>query len=385
MHRRSSNRRQIKMIGRAIKNIEGKGNFSTSLLSGRLLASDQSCRKVSQILSNIASSNQSQDAIPILASAHSNLDLAFLRGSSAELGVNPIKSVDPNVDVDCVIARCMYAGKWREEYCVLYTNDQHIAFYGPLAKKPSLAVSFDEILSASIIEENPSCPLPGYHLLSINTTWKCQYLAFLDVKSRDNFLGRLNNALFHTMGNSHHSSTQKVAQEFESYRMSLETSLTGAKGKWCAVSIHGKKAKKQQRRVLNSRRMPFDIISILEEENGKNTQEKVALYVEGLLRMALSFSPDTLDAADSRFIAFLDETSRLRTMPLQEVDLTSKEAFCIFVNLYHCLLQHALLLAVDGIPNKVSHTPYHILSLSFLLIANKCCLLIIPLAFGTAL
>ena len=111
MHRRSSNRRQIKMIGRAIKNIEGKGNFSTSLLSGQLLASDQSCRKVSQILSIV-----SQDAIPILASAHSNLDLAFLRGSSAELGVNPIKSVDQKVDVDCIIARCMYAGKWREEY-----------------------------------------------------------------------------------------------------------------------------------------------------------------------------------------------------------------------------------------------------------------------------
>ena len=77
------------------------------------------------------------------------------------------------------------------------------------------------------------------------------------------------------------------------------------------------------------------------------------MYVETLLRMALSFAPDTLDALESRFIEFLDQTCRLRTLPLQDIDFSSKEAFCIFVNLYHLLLQHSLLLAVDGLPNMV--------------------------------
>merc|ERR1712238_439493 len=40
------------------------------------------------------------------------------------------------------------------------------------------------------------------------------------------------------------------------------------------------------------------------------------------------------------------------------VDTTSKEAFCIYVNLYHCLLQHSLLLAVDGLPTKSSVTHF---------------------------
>ncbi len=117
----------------------------------------------------------------------------------------------------------------------------------------------------------------------------------------------------------------------------------------------GKKSKhKKQRRVLNGRRMGFDVVPLTSSNNdGKDIQDEVATFVENLLRLALSFSPDTLDASDSRFIEFLDQTCRLRTLPLQKLDLLSRESFCIFVNLYHCLLQHSLLLAVDGLPNKV--------------------------------
>jgi len=148
------------------------------------------------------------------------------------------------------------------------------------------------------------------------------------------------------MGNESHS--RKKTKEFESFRMSLETSLTGSVGKWRAVTTGSKgKDKKKQRRVLNGRKMSFDTVPIYNKETdgGASAQEKIALYVEKLLRMALSFSPDTFErATDSQFIEFLDECSRLRTMSLHDIDFTSKEAFCIFVNLYHCLLQHSLLL-----------------------------------------
>lgn len=100
--------------------------------------------------------------------------------------------------------------------------------------------------------------------------------------------------------------------------------------------------------------MAFDLAPIASEADKKTgIHEQVASYVENLLRMALGFSPDTLDATDPVFSQFLDETARMRTLPLHEIDLSSREAFCIFVNLYHCLLQHSLLLAVDGLPNKV--------------------------------
>jgi hypothetical protein len=308
---------------------------------------------VSQILLDISNTPSSQWVILQLAGTNSTQDLSFLRGSSAELGVKPLKQVDPVSDISCVIARCIYDGRWREELCVLYTKDRHLAFYAPLAKKPSLAVSFEEITSARVVcEEHRTTPLPGLYTLAIDTAWKCHYLTFLEVTGREYFLKNLNDALFHAVNeetNPRHS--RKVAPEFESYRMSLETSLTGTVGKWRAVSTGKKSNHKKQRWVLNNRRMAFDLVSIMNEGD---TQEKVASYVENLLKLALSFSPDTLNASESRFVEFLDEASRLRTLPLDEIDLSSKEALCIFVNLYHCLLQHSLLLAVDGLPNKVS-------------------------------
>jgi hypothetical protein len=306
---------------------------------------------VSHILTGISNTSNSLWAISQLAVAKSSQDLTFLRGGSAELGVKPLKQVDPVSDVSYVIARCIYEGRWREELCILHTKDRHVAFYGPMSKKPNLAVSFEEITSARKCDEhNARCPLPGLFTLAIDTVWKSHYLTFLEETGREFFWKNLNDALFHTVYESSSGYTRKVAPEFESYRMSLETSLTGTVGKWRAVSTGKNSNHKRQRRVLNNRRMAFDIASI---NNKGGSQEKVASYVENLLKMALSFSPETLNSSESRFVEFLDEASRLRTLALQDIDFSSKEALCIFINLYHCLLQHSLLLAVDGLPNKV--------------------------------
>ncbi|KAL7550235.1 hypothetical protein ACHAWF_013474 [Thalassiosira exigua] len=355
-----SDKGQMKMVGRAIKTVEG--SFSTALLSGQLLAPDQSCSKVSQILheasNNPNNSSPVLDAIAMLATTSSAQDLVFLRGSSAELGVKPLKPVDAKCDAECVVARCIYDGRWCEELCVLYSKGSHIAFYAPLAKKPSLVVSFEEIISCRKCEGIES-PLPGFKMLAIDTAWKCHYLAFLDNAGRDYFLKRLNESMFYTNNEGQRDSSGKAAQEYESFRMSLEDSLT-AVGKWREVSISKKGKQKKPRQILNARRMTFDLVSITDKEIASkgDCQNKVSEYAENLLRMALSFSPDAFDATDSSFIDFLDETSRLRTLPLDDIDLSSREAFCIFVNLYHCLLQHSLLLAVDGLPNKRSVTHF---------------------------
>ena len=71
-------------------------------------------------------------------------------------------------------------------------------------------------------------------------------------------------------------------------------------------------------------------------------------FVEELTAAALSFSPESLENDPDTFIDFLDSISHLRLLPLEEIDSTGKEAFCLFVNIYHCLLQHAMLLSVNG-------------------------------------
>jgi len=88
--------------------------------------------------------------------------------------------------------------------------------------------------------------------------------------------------------------------------------------------------------------------------DGSQTAEMaVGLFVEDLLSQALSFTLEALEVCENDFVRFLDCSSRLRTLPLQKLDLSGKEAFCICVNLYHCLLQHSLLLSPCGPPTKV--------------------------------
>ncbi|KAL7498709.1 hypothetical protein ACHAWT_008068 [Skeletonema menzelii] len=345
-----------KALVKAMKRFDGPST------SGQLLAPDQMCRKVSHLISDISSlalpSERTTEAIFSLVTTNSQSDVEFLRGGSAELGVIPLETI--NVDFDCefVVARSIWEGRWREEVCTLYSRGGHLSFYAPLTKKPSLVVSFAEIISVRRCKPDMDVnPLPGLHILAIDTAWRCHYLAFLEAAALESFSSKLKNSLHLT-----NDQTQQIkAREWETFQLSLESALTGTIGpKWASVSTGRKSHQKKQRRILNGRRMSFDLKPVSGSTGGKtnSVQSCIAVYSENLLKMALTFSPDTLDATESSFIEFLDEVSRLRSLPLHEIDFTSRGALCIFVNLYHCLLQHSLLIAVDGVPDKRSVTQF---------------------------
>lgn len=338
----------MKALAKETKHFDGPSS------SGQLLSPDQMRRKVSHILAEISSlaspSESATEAISSLVIDNSQSDLAFLRGGSAELGVI-LETIDSDFDCECVVARSIWEGRWREELCALNSKENHVSFYAPLTKKPSLVVSFDEIISVRRCDPDTELnPLPGLHLLVIDTAWRCHYLAFLDATTLENFRAKLGESLFLSQSESQ----QNKAREWETFQLSLESALTGTAGqKWASVSTGRKSKQKKQRRVFNGRRQSFDLNPVTDSGGGNITSD-ISLYVENLLKLALSFSPDTLDATEASFIEFLDEASRLRSLPLHKIDFSSREAFCIFVNLYHCLLQHSLLIAVDGLPDKVS-------------------------------
>jgi len=108
----------------------------------------------------------------------------------------------------------------------------------------------------------------------------------------------------------------------------------------------------RQRTILNGRRMAFDIEPAEVDDNAEYLKQ-TSKFVADLLSMSLSFSFDSLEKNPDAFVKFHDATSKLRTISLNRIDLTSAESVCIFVNLYHCLLQHALLLTVNGPLYKV--------------------------------
>ena len=157
-----------------------------------------------------------------------------------------------------------------------------------------------------------------------------------------------------------------------SFHTIAESSLSDGRGKWANISSSNKS---KRRIILNSRRMAFDVKSfqseiVLTNENESfkpATFSNMARFSEHLLNKALSISLNTMEKDLEGFASFLDSASRLRAMPINILDLHSAEAFCIFVNTYHCLLQHALL--IHGAPTKV--------------IYKCCCLNIFELSIGS--
>lgn len=138
---------------------------------------------------------------------------------------------------------------------------------------------------------------------------------------------------------------------WQGFQSSAESSLSGGKGKWAPVSCA---SKMRQRTILNGRRMAFDIEPDEVEDNAEYLQQ-TSEFVADLLSTSLSFSFSSLEKDPDAFVKFHDATSKLRTLALDRIDLSSSESVCIFVNLYHCLLQHALLLTVNGPLYKVGY------------------------------
>ena len=114
------------------------------------------------------------------------------------------------------------------------------------------------------------------------------------------------------------------------------------------------------RTVLNSRRLAFDVDNPLDQEGDPEPDEgevdqlaRMEVFVANLLSSALSITPETLERNPDEFVEFLNKTSSLRCLPLRQIDLSHPAAVCIFANLYHCLLQHAMLLTIKGPLHKV--------------------------------
>ena len=122
------------------------------------------------------------------------------------------------------------------------------------------------------------------------------------------------------------------AHLLQDFQLSVDRRFVSeGEGKWAKVAFE-KSKKSKQRIVLNTRRMAFDCEAF--RLDGSDSAERVVgIYVEDLLKQALSFSLETLMECPTDFVHFLDCTSRLRTLPLQKLNLFSEEAFCICVNL----------------------------------------------------
>ena len=335
--------------------IEAKSGGPPIFVAGELSATEQSRRTASRVLermSNVPMQSSAwrtcNDALSSEIGYVTAQDTWFLDGDAMHLGVKPSKKHGKLLD-ESIVARCLYESHWREEWCGMYENC--ISFYAPLAKSTCHEIFYSDITLVRPLVGDTHCPLPGFPILVVETAWQCHYMAFRDEISRDDFGGKVDNAVqSHKLEKQTESLDKNELQKarfWQGFQTLSETSLSAGAAKWAKVSSN---QKSNSRAILNGRRMAFDSLTM----SFGNSVSKVYTFVENLLTMALTFSFASLEQDPESFIDFLDLTSELRFLPLDRLDLSSPSAFCLFVNIYHCLLQQALLLSVNGQLQKKS-------------------------------
>mmetsp|Transcript_22242 Transcript_22242/g.33297 ORF Transcript_22242/g.33297 Transcript_22242/m.33297 type:complete len:855 (-) Transcript_22242:172-2736(-) len=319
---------------------------SSYSIAGQMTPPDQSCLTLSHIFADLSKASKSMEKVSQSISSQISplytLDSWFLRGTISELGIVPIVSTKTeNIHGEFVVARCLWESHFREEGCIIYDN--RIEFYAPSAKKPSCTTSFCDVQEIRRIDTpDEKDPLVGLPKLVIETHWKCHYLVFIDNDTRTNFNNILNSTIFSS------SLDMKQKDEWQAHFWQGFQPMNSLSGKW--AKIVSSKKKSHHRLVLNNRRMGFDTKGFT---GSIDTIREIGEFVEDLLRTALCFSLESFETSPDEFVNFQDKTSRLKNLPINKLVRSGQNAFCICINLYHCLLQHSLLLS-PSTPTKKS-------------------------------
>lgn len=345
-------------VSKSLKKIAKFEKTSASFVAGELCAPEQSRRTASGVLSRMSNLpmnaphwKQCNAVLQSQVQHETEQDKWFLEGTSVEIGVIPLSGDNSRGKLihESLVARCLWESHWREEWSGIYGSC--VSFYSPLSKSPCIEIAYIDITAVRPLDAYAMSPLPGLPLLVLETAWLCHYIAFHDEVARDTFGEKVETAIeSHIKQVEESASLQeedlRKARFWQGFQSLSESSLSSGVGKWAKLSS---KDKLKERAILNGRRMAFDNLNarVVDLSNGFT-------FVEDLLSRALSFSLESLENDPDSFVEFLDLTSQLRVLPLDEIDLTSKSSLCLFANIYHCLLQQAMLLSVNGPLQKKS-------------------------------
>mmetsp|Transcript_12844 Transcript_12844/g.15345 ORF Transcript_12844/g.15345 Transcript_12844/m.15345 type:complete len:1797 (-) Transcript_12844:17-5407(-) len=300
-----------------------------------------------------------------------------------------------------VTARCVWEAHWREEVAVFFSS--HLAFYAPHSKKPSTMILSNDITKCRIFthrterNDDEDCPqectvseedakvaspLSGLPCLVIETVGRCHYLCFASFQLLQQAYEGINETILGDdtdSGESEEEDTDYIDQTIPKHEVLIDPRqsfiLTAAR--WRGRS----------RLVLNARKFMFDFHQLDNTEVGGGQTCLDYTIAADLLKAALSLKPEP----SPKMSKFLDMAASLRTLPRlpklpnlstsrsiksrklsqgddeQITNLPSQSTFlsksksqtnesdaknhdpfsihmCFWVNLYHALLQHALLL-----------------------------------------
>mmetsp|Transcript_10904 Transcript_10904/g.28711 ORF Transcript_10904/g.28711 Transcript_10904/m.28711 type:complete len:1202 (-) Transcript_10904:26-3631(-) len=238
------------------------------------------------------------------------LDEGFLRGGAAEVGVTSEVLRRQQDDSIAVVARSLGEGHWAEQLAVLRKG--RLDVLDALGSPKKVALPLNEVLACRFVEG----PFPT---LVVETVGLCHYLGFADEDRRDAFATALSIARSRAAEFAPDETTRDPRDAF----------------------ILKPPSYKQARLVLNARRLSFDLV---EEEDELPPWARA----RNLLRRLAAASPDAAATAQAELF---DEAASLKRIALADVG-SPLEALAFFLNLYHALLLHALL--VLGAPRDAT-------------------------------
>ena len=316
-------------------------------LAGRLSPSEQSLRSTSVALSQISRAPPSSHIgkhFEIIANAQllqpTELDVSFLQGGAYQVGVIPPD--DQKRLLASLVARCLWESHWREEWLGVY--EEKVVLFTSGSNLPSLQLSYFDVIAVRPLDLNEFSPLPGYPIAVIETAWQCYYLAFPSEEMREEFCVTIVSQKDLSQESGLADKDLWKARFLQGFQDAVEATASTGTQKWAKIPSGSKSL---HRSVMNGRRMSFDVESLSDEDEDFETG-KVEAFASKLVRSALSITFDTIERDPAAFSEFLDMTSKLRSLRLDRLDLSQQSTMCIFANIYHCLLQHALLLTVHG-------------------------------------
>eukprot|EP00624_Nannochloropsis_granulata_P005770 evm.model.NODE_41244_length_18694_cov_23.977480.2 len=248
-----------------------------------------------------------------------NLDAWFLTGTAADMAVTvPSKPSGPPLQ-QSMVARALWESHWKEEWMVLYSS--HVSFFSMGTKKPGWSVFLHDILAVKVPQgaSKLCAQFPGKYFLGLETLGRVHYLCFATEAIRDNW----SNALAARVGGQ------------AAYEIPVGVVISDPREAFVLKSGQWRPA---SRIILNARRMSFDVAAPAATAALSMSPCQLS---EKAVRLVYDLSPDS---GTERLVAFLDLCSSFRVLPLHLLDLDSAEALAFFLNIYHTLLQHALLL-----------------------------------------
>lgn len=248
-----------------------------------------------------------------------NLDAWFLTGTAADMAVTvPSKPSGPPLQQN-MVARALWESHWKEEWIVLYSS--HVSFFSMGTKKPGWSVFLHDILAVKVPQgaSKLCAQFPGKYFLGLETLGRVHYLCFATEAIRDSWLSSL---------------AVRVGGQ-ATYEIPVGVVISDPREAFVLKSGQWRPA---SRIILNARRMSFDVAA---PATTAALSMSPCQLSEKALRLVYDLSPDS---GTERLVAFLDLCSSFRVLPLHLLDLDSAEALAFFLNIYHTLLQHALLL-----------------------------------------